>query len=116
MLCVCSDAASDADNAADGSEVAASPTSAHQPAVTPTYTCRKATGQLGGYSATAAATSDQSHTRKTRSRWQAPVQDVVPCAKPMAAFPAVAVPVEPSAPLMTVPEEHSFICADGQSL
>lgn len=53
------------------------------------------------------SSNDQAASKKGSSRWVAPVRDAVqPYSKPPPAYPFVAVPVEPSAPLMTVPEEY----------
>lgn len=104
---------SDADAAQDASEAAATPKSMRQPPVPPAYTCKKSPGQLGAY-CTTSSNSDQAAAKKSssngssssKSRWIAPARDVVPYPKPQPAFPAVAVTVEPTAPLMPVPEEY----------
>lgn len=74
----------------------------------PAYLLRKAAGELGSYKATHSNSSDQEAAKAAKAaarRWGAPVpKDVLPYPKPQPAFPAVAVPVEPSAPLM--PEEY----------
>lgn len=109
MLLPCSDNASEVDAAQESLDSSPSPKAAATAAIPPAYTCRKAPGQLGGYNAAATtSSSDQTEVKKPHSRWVAPVRDVVPYAKPLPAFPAIAMGVQPSAPLMTVPEEHSY--------
>jgi len=110
VLVLCSDNASEVDAAQDSLDSSPSPKAARTAPIPPAYTCHKAPGQLGCYNAaaTTSSSSDQTEAKKPRSRWVAPVRDVVPYPKPLPVFPAVAMAVQPSAPLMTVPEEHSY--------
>lgn len=99
-----SDASIDPDISEPAAAAAAAAKPHHTATVSPAYTCKKTAGQLTGYSTS--STSDQAAAKKASSRWVAPVRDAAPYSKPPPAFPFVAVPVEPSAPLMTVPEEY----------
>jgi hypothetical protein len=100
----------------DASEPASAPEPRRPVAVPPAYTCKKAPGQLGAYS-TNSSNSKQAVAKNSSGgstaagsssrRWVLPAaKDVVPYPKPQPAFPATAVTVEPTAPLMPVPEEH----------
>lgn len=105
----------DAEAAQDVSatEAAAAPKVPRVPAA---YTCNKAPGQLGTvyYTTSSNGSSDQAGAKKpssASSRWAPPLaKDTAAYSRPQPAFPFVAVPVEPSAPLMPVPEEE-YSCA-----